>query len=304
MNQLQENGWTIVPNVMSSEEIQTARNLFWNWLEGLNSGIDRSNIETWKNSSWPGSSFGLLSSHQISQSEFAWYVRSRPLIKEVFSQIWKTDDLACSMDAIICWRPWWLNRSWDNWKPKVEGYHLDQNPNSKPGFHCVQGMVPLYDVTENIGGLALAPKTHTPEIQEQIREHLPMRNDWCVLPDQEDPILKDIQLINAKAGDLILWDSRLIHGGQIGSGQGKNEELARLSVPVCMMPRKSIPEEIKKEREEAFINGNTLSHWVNECNYFPSFAEEGYGTKIPLSESNSNIRNKKILSSKHIKDIF
>ena len=47
---------------------------------------------------------------------------------------------------------------------------MDQNPFKKIGRHCVQGMIPFLDVTKDIGGLKLVPKSHSDEIQEQIRK--------------------------------------------------------------------------------------------------------------------------------------
>jgi len=52
--------------------------------------------------------------------------------------------------------------------------------------------------------------------------------------------------VKASAGDIILWDSRTIHGGLVGQGPGKelsaaeteNIQLARLSLPVCMTPKR------------------------------------------------------------------
>ena len=45
-------------------------------------------------------------------------------------------------------------------------------------------------------------------------------------------------LLLAQPGDVILWDSRTIHGGHVGTGAGEaDEELARMSVTVCMVPR-------------------------------------------------------------------
>jgi hypothetical protein len=35
----------------------------------------------------------------------------------------------------------------------LAGLHLDQNPFAKPGFECVQGMMPLLPVTDEVGGL-------------------------------------------------------------------------------------------------------------------------------------------------------
>ena len=67
----------------------------------------------------------------------------------------------------------------------------------------------------------------------------------------------------AEPGDLILWDSRLIHGGREGERreegregsreekreekseeEGEKNELARCSVPVCMVPREWASKEV------------------------------------------------------------
>lgn len=150
---LQNEGWTIVKNVLSAEEVNQARSYFWDWLESLGSDIDRNDLDTWSDDNWPGDvTPGFISSHGIAQSQFTWFVRSRPKVCEAFSKIWEkgdppfpTDNLLCSMDSVICWRPWWLC-DFEDWKPTVEGLHIDQNLNVKKGFWCVQGMVVLYDV--------------------------------------------------------------------------------------------------------------------------------------------------------------
>jgi ectoine hydroxylase-related dioxygenase (phytanoyl-CoA dioxygenase family) len=54
-------------------------------------------------------------------------------------------------------------------------------------------------------------------------------------------------LIEADPGDLILWDSRTVHGGVVGPGDPNNtDELARLSFTICMTPRSKANEEVLK----------------------------------------------------------
>ena len=74
--------------------------------------------------------FGALSTH----SEGAWYLRGLPKLRQVFAQIWVTDDLIVSMDSTIVWRPWWID---ERWRPVTEGLHLDQNPFQKSFKDCV-----------------------------------------------------------------------------------------------------------------------------------------------------------------------
>ena len=83
--------------------------------------------------------------------------------------------------------------------------------------------------------------------------HLKGVGDWCPLY-QGDPMYNDAILLHADAGDLVLWDSRTVHGGRVGSGccagdglgssadcaggNGDRDRLLRLSCTVAMTPQK------------------------------------------------------------------
>lgn len=288
-------GYTVVKNVLSEQEVLNAREYFWDWLEDLGSGIDRHNIETWSDENWPGNIYtGFIGNHGISQSKFVWYLRAHPKVKDAFAKIWtahnislpKESPMIASMDSVICWRPWWFC-DFEDWEPKVEGLHCDQNPIDKEGFWCVQGMVPLYDVTETSGGLQVVPKSHSLKVQEMLRPwSIPPHNigDYILLPSSKtEPsqdlklshtLSKEARLVKAEAGDLILWDSRLIHGGLVGKGKpivgsepNKSYDLLRLAVPICLMPRKGTPESVLSDRKEAFAKKYTMNHWATETNY-------------------------------------
>ena len=73
---------------------------------------------------------------------------------ETFKKIWGVEEheLLASLDIAICYRQWWLSGE-EQWKPFSEGLHLDQNAWNKKGKCCIQGMIPLYDVTIETGGL-------------------------------------------------------------------------------------------------------------------------------------------------------
>lgn len=98
--------------------------------------------------------------------------------------------------------------------------HLDQNPFHKPNLECVQGMVPLFPVNGTTGGLAVVPKSHTDTAKSEIKQRYPkwkQSGDWCPIP-KRDPLYAEQLLVEAEPGDLILWDSRTVHGGVVGTG--------------------------------------------------------------------------------------
>jgi len=112
-----------------------------------------------------------LHKHGVGQCAAAWSVRGNPRVKAAFEAIWgASTGLISSMDNIYIWRPWWLQPPEDlPWKPHPLRPHIAQNPIRKPGFHCVQGAVPLYEESEYTGGVSVVPGSHSSRIQERHR---------------------------------------------------------------------------------------------------------------------------------------
>jgi len=285
LNHLREHGYVVVKGVVSQEEVKTAKNLFWDWLESLGAGVNRNDISTWNDNNWPGSTVpGFCNTFGGSHCDAAWYLRSLNRVKSTFAHLWDTDDLLVSMDTFILWRPWWHN---EEWTPTVERLHCDQNPVRKPGFHCVQGMIPLLPVTKRSGGLQVVPDTNTDEAQEYLKNNYRISPvlDWCQLREN-DKYIGTGMLLEVDPGDLILWDSRTIHGGLVGTGEKHaedlldNPELARLSLTVCMAPTSKATPQVLKQRRMAVENGWGLTHWPYE------FARNQFG-----NTNGSNIKN-------------
>ena len=131
-------------------------------------------------------------------------------------------------------------------------------------------MVPFLDVTKDIGGLQLVPRSHTEQVQEEIRletsQHSFSRDFVNVSDEKYKP---DALVVEAKAGDLILWDSRVIHGSQPGpsllEGGDRAGGLARCSGLVCMTPRARASQEVLDHRLRGFQSGEGFSHWPHEA---------------------------------------
>jgi ectoine hydroxylase-related dioxygenase (phytanoyl-CoA dioxygenase family) len=282
LDHLTDHGYVIIRDVLSKDEVTNTVDSLWKTLGSLDSGIDRNNSETWTNDRWPGwKDVGFLQTNSISQSDPAWSIRGNSSIKRIFSRIWATNDLLVSLDTFIAWRPWSKNKLW---KPKTENIHVDQNPFFKQGHCCTQGMMVLKDVNLENGGLMVVPDTNNDETQAYIRREYPYLKDkdedWGEL-DIVDPLMEKRLLLEAPAGSLILWDSRTVHGGLVGTGypkilsDGSHDtceqdpgELARLAFAVCMVP-KSFAKDLDTlglKRTIAYNRGKTLTHWPAEYN--------------------------------------
>lgn len=66
----------------------------------------------------------------------------------------------------------------------------------------------------------VVPKTNNNKTQQELIQRYPgtthYKSDWVELLDNDPFIKKDKGiLVECDAGDLILWDSRTIHGGKI-----------------------------------------------------------------------------------------
>jgi len=261
---LETHGYCVIADAVSSEGVEKAKSLLWKDISKLWGGTEREDPSTWKDP--PFKSYtGIIP--ELAQSAGAWSIRGEPAIRKAYSKIWKTEELIVSMDCVIAWRPWWTNERWT--RPTTENMHLDQNPFDKPSLETVQGMVPLIDVSKEVGGLCVCPGSHTAKSHEILKKkypHMKMKGDWCPL-NSGCECAKDSILLLAKAGDLLLWDSRTIHGGKVGLGQRKEKSmktLARLAVTVSMVAKSRASKKVLQLRRRGFRKGHTFNHTPHE----------------------------------------
>jgi len=120
----------------------------------------------------------------------------------------------------------------------------------------------------------VVPGSHTDEAKAEQKKtfpHLERRGDWCPLFCDDE---SDALLLLAEPGDLILWDSRTIHGGHVGTGPANfvfDEdaedpiELARMSVAVAMVPRRWASSSVQEIRVKGFKKGENFNHSPHEA---------------------------------------
>jgi len=169
---------------------------------------------------------------------------------------------------------------------------MDQNPFDKPGMECVQGMLALYDVTPVTGGLQVVPDSH--KNGEAYRAKYPDQKfcgDFVMIP-RSDPMQKQTKFLEAKAGDLILWDSRTVHGGLVGKGKPADPtapiQLARMTQTICMTPRSKASPAVLEARRAGFEQGACFSHWPHEAE-ITARAAPGKYTPIELTDDQKKL---------------
>ena len=265
---LDEHGFVVIRNALTATQTNTALGLLWDYLEGLGTGIDRHDVNSWDDDRWPTAVHGgILPSYGIGHSSAQWFIRDQQAVQDSFAAIWEDNDLLTSFDGMAIWRPWTHNANWRT-NDGPTWMHIDQHPIGRPGRHCVQGLVNLIDSSQATGGNVMVPGSH--KRFEAIPADYPDRLarihpsiDHFRFPKQ-DPLLADTQPIQAhlKAGDMLLWDSRTIHCSSPGTETPPdNKQLLRAASLVCMMPRAKSNPEVLSQRKEAVASCISTTNW-------------------------------------------
>ena len=155
-----------------------------------------------------------------------WDARSNKNVADVFAKLWdsQAEEMLTSFDGVSIHMPPEQTGNGFFTGDKDIWFHTDQSyfDNSAK---CVQGMVTLWDVEEGDATLACWPKSHA--LHEQFGSHFGLedrkvnKNKFDYQKMGNDPKkwawLEENGLqpacVKAKAGSLILWDSRTMHQG-------------------------------------------------------------------------------------------
>ena len=240
-NNLTEHGYCIIPNVLTSTEVEYCKNLFYDWQKNIpNHDQIHKNVDP----------HGIYKYHQVGHTQHAWYIRTRPKIQKIFKKLWNTDELVASFDG--CCYIAKNNTQKDNcWT------HTDQAPKYK-GVCCYQGLVALTDNKERT--LVVYDGTHKHHEQYFKEKGIKSSKNWQLIDhDDVDSLSSKKRILNIPSGALVLWDSRTFHQNQFG--KPNSEE--RIVQYVCYLPKNHKKNTISmtKKREKYFNERRTTSHW-------------------------------------------
>lgn len=285
---LDTEGYAVVAGVADSGQLASAEGLLWDFLE-QHTSWRRHDPDTWTDAALEkiGSvQNGLVNGDGMGQSDFLWYLRILPNVREVFARIWNTHDLLVSFDGAGIFRPW--NHGF---RKTVSGWwHVDQG-RGKQGRHAVQGLVSLYDADCTTGGLTVVPTSHK-RFDEVVEDQQNETIDYCTV----QPYCQALQelprrLVCCKAGDIILWDSRTIHANAPATETPtcKRGRLLRAVGYVCMTPAKFAPAEVRTGRRSAYEYRVSTSHWPQKLDLGSA------GPEPPRSLSDSSYEIKRLV---------
>lgn len=287
LSYLQEHGYVVLAGIADTEAVETAKSLLWEYLESVpETQVKRLDSSTWcKESGWlPSQGNGLLGGRGFEHSAFCWHTRLLPGVKQAFQAIWDCNDLVVSFDGGNVFRPW---TSKPEWRTEGGWWHVDQNAflPGKDGCVCVQGLVTFTDATPATGGLCVIPGSHR-EHKEVCQRAYSHELPCDFVPVQPgDPVFDlGARLVCARAGDLVLWDSRCVHcntpgmvetemadvrteeidGFDSNADLSAKAELLRVVGYVCMTPAAWAPKDVVADRKDAFISNVGTNHWPHE----------------------------------------
>lgn len=186
-----EQGYLIVPSVLSASECATARAALWEFLQ-----MREDDPASWYQST--------AQMQKIMVQLFAHpaldVARTSHYIRRIFQQLWQRDDLVMTTDRVSFNPP-----ETPQWQFPGPGIHWDVELTAPVPFGT-QALIYLTDVAENQGAFCCVPGFHKKIdkwLAEQPEDIDLQQQDWTQWP---------IKPIAAKAGDLIIWHQALPHG--------------------------------------------------------------------------------------------
>lgn len=201
--ELEQKGYTVVKDVLTKQECDAAIADYKAWLAHFGE-------------KFPKTFNSIIKYHNIGHMEVTWRLRLRT--KPIFAQLWKTDKLLTSFDAVSIGRP--PEDGVEEFQdPRKNWLHADYTP-SRIGIHAYQGSLFLEEQTKNDWTFQVMENSHTmleeffrkfPEKAEDSRR---FRYNYRLDSEDIDYFRKGgcrLTRVPAPKGGMILWDSRLVH---------------------------------------------------------------------------------------------
>ena len=242
---LNRDGYAIIPNIITPDELEEAREQFFNWKNQLTETIP--NFLENHHKINPHSIFKF---HEVGHQRFMWFIRTRPKVQDVFKKIWNTDELTVGFDG-CCWMPSDLNKKDNIWT------HTDQAP-AYSGMKCIQGFVALTSNQERT--LRVFKGSHNLHQDYFKSRNINHKINWELIEHDYLEQIKESKInLNVPAGSLVLWDSRTFHQNQYAQ-PGEERVVCYISYLPKNNPNNNASQQ--RKRRKYFEERRTTSHWA------------------------------------------
>lgn len=269
---IESDGYIVIPGVLTQSEVEVEYDRMWQWVETVAPGVRRRDPRSWRRQGgaepWPCSQRDMMQLHQA-----GWVFSDlRELMAErVFEKLYGTRELHCSKDGFTLQRPTARELG------RAPNDHFDQGPGMR-GLQCIQGSVALTDQEFEDGCFLCWPGSHKHHAEIMVgRGRKGGRRNFMILSDTEKDLLRskgiEAQRVPVRRGDVILFRSDLAHCGASPIGCRKG---FRAVVYVCMLPAVLTPEHVYREKQRAYEQLETGSHWPNQEEWFVERRSAGF----------------------------
>jgi hypothetical protein len=257
-----ENGYVVVRDAAPPENLDAVIKAIWGFQE-----MDPSDSRTWYRQ--PERSNGMPELNGSGMVEMynhpaLWANRQLPRIHGAFADIWGTEKLWVTIDR--------ANLNVPN-RPGFEftGFiHWDIDTSLDPLPFDVQGVLSLTDTVPGQGGFQCVPGMPK-RLPEWIKTQPADRN-----PHRPDLTRLQVETVETRAGDLLIWNSQLPHGVS-----PNNSDRPRLAQYISMSPAQEQNEEARQWRIDSWLH-----RIAPEGNPFPGDPrdwERNHGTTAALT---------------------
>ncbi|XP_005090599.1 uncharacterized protein LOC101861014 [Aplysia californica] len=259
--ELKEKGYTVVRGVFPREVCDEYQGAYRDWLNGFPEGT------------WPQTKHSLIQKYSVGHMSTSWDIRLK--CYPVFSQLWKTEKLLSSIDAIAVGRPPEENEE-IFWAPGQSWLHVDQ-PAYRLGLHAYQGAVYLEDCEEEDWTFEVVEGSH--KHFDDLHNRIGQKRCTKLTPEDLEWLTEKgcrLTRVPCPKGGMVLWDSRLLHANARPIEGRRNPGRWRWVVFVCMTPAVWAKKLDLKLKKQAYENLQLTCHWPSRGVFiFSSKLEEG-----------------------------
>lgn len=258
--ELQENGYAVIEDVISLDECDKFKERYQKWAHTLFGDPDKL---------WPRTDASLIQQYKAGNLESSWEIRLK--VKPVFASLFGTDKLLSSTDAIAIGRPPEDGKTKFAKSEYSDWLHLDQS-GRRIGHHAYQSGIYLEDADEDDWTLQVMEKSHryhqeffdtfpdAIEYMDQL-EYYELNKEQVEWYRRQGCTFKRITV---PKGGMVLWDSRTVHANAQPIEGRKHPGRWRYVVFVCMTPAIWASSEDMEKKKMAYQNLNMTTHWPSQ----------------------------------------